>query len=104
MSSSSISIITIHQVDVASFGDSSPAHSVGGGQGLLLLEESTTREASEAVLQPRSEEGREVAVQDQGGGGGGGGGGGEQLLRSTASIHTTLGAENVLARVSSPHL
>ena len=101
MSSSSISIITIHQVDVASFGDSSPAHSVGGGQGLLLLEESTTREASEAVLQPRSEEGREVAVQDQGGGGGGGG---EQLLRSTASIHTTLGAENVLARVSSPHL
>ena len=101
MSSSSISIITIHQVDVASFGDSSPAHSVGGGQGLLLLEESTTREASEAILQPRGEEGREVAVQDQGGGGGGGG---EQLLRSTASIHTTLGAEKVLARVSSPHL
>ena len=86
---------------MASFGDSSPAHSLGGGQGLLLLEESTPREASEALLQPRGEEGREVAVQDQGGGGGGGG---EQLLRSTASIHTTLGAENVLARVSSPHL
>ena len=91
----------MYQVDVASFGDSSPAHSLGGGQGLLLLEESTTREASEAVLQPRSEKGREVAVQDEVGGGGGGG---EQLLRSTASIHTTLGAENVLARVSSPHL
>ena len=85
---------------MASFGDSSPAHSLGGGQGLLLLEESTTREASEAVLQPRGEEGLEVAKQE----GGGGGGGGEQLLRSTSSIHTTLGAENVLARVSSPHL
>ena len=91
----------MHQVDLASFGDSSPAHSLGGGKGLLLLEESTTREASEAVLQPRGEEGWEVAVQDEGGGGGGGG---EQLLRSTSSIHTTLGAENVLARVSSPHL
>merc|ERR550525_1174474 len=83
-------------VDVASFGDSSPAHSLGGGQGLLLLEESTTREASEAVLQPRGEEGRELAKQDEGGG--------EQLLRSPSSIHTTLGAENFLARVSSPHL